>query len=84
MRLILHMPAYCITGRFRSSIVSSGHEPIEVLVLGFAYKQDVDDYRESPALKVIDLLVNEGAECSYYDPGPHIQLQAGNMQTFRA
>ena len=40
----------------------------KVLVLGVAYKSDIDDYRESPALNVIDLLVKEGADTSYYDP----------------
>jgi len=40
----------------------------KVLVLGVAYKQDIDDYRESPALKVIETLESQGAEVSYYDP----------------
>jgi UDP-N-acetyl-D-glucosamine dehydrogenase len=39
-----------------------------VLVLGVAYKKNVDDIRESPALKVIHLLKERGAEISYYDP----------------
>ena len=39
-----------------------------VLVLGVAYKADIDDYRESPALNVIDLLIKEGAEVSFFDP----------------
>lgn len=39
-----------------------------VLVLGVAYKQDIDDYRESPALKVIHLLREQGAKVSYHDP----------------
>jgi UDP-N-acetyl-D-glucosamine dehydrogenase len=39
-----------------------------VLVTGVAYKPDIDDMRESPALKVIDLLVKEGAQVAYYDP----------------
>jgi UDP-N-acetyl-D-glucosamine dehydrogenase len=39
-----------------------------VLVLGVAYKPDVDDYRESPAFKVIDLLEAEGAEVIAVDP----------------
>ena len=39
-----------------------------VLVLGVAYKQDIDDYRESPALRVIERLEARGAEVSYYDP----------------
>ncbi len=39
-----------------------------VLVLGAAYKADIDDYRESPALNVIDLLIAKGAKTVYYDP----------------
>jgi len=40
----------------------------KVLVLGVAYKKDVDDLRESPALTIIELLHKEGAEVSYNDP----------------
>ncbi len=40
----------------------------KVLVLGVAYKKDVDDTRESPALKIIDLLVKRGAQVQYNDP----------------
>ncbi len=39
-----------------------------VLVLGVAYKKDIDDLRESPALTIIELLQNEGAQVSYHDP----------------
>jgi UDP-N-acetyl-D-glucosamine dehydrogenase len=39
-----------------------------VLVLGVAYKRDVDDLRESPALVVIDLLRQAGAKVEYNDP----------------
>ena len=39
-----------------------------VLVLGVAYKPDIDDYRESPALDIIKLLQARGAEVSYSDP----------------
>lgn len=39
-----------------------------MLVLGVAYKQDIDDYRESPALRVIDCLEKRGANVSFYDP----------------
>jgi len=46
-----------------------------VLVLGIAYKKDVDDPRESPALKIMDLLKQEGAEVSYHDP--HIPRCSG-------
>lgn len=40
----------------------------KVLILGVAYKKDIDDMRESPALSVIDLLRAKGAEVSYHDP----------------
>ena len=40
----------------------------KVLVLGLAYKKDIDDLRESPSLTVIELLQKEGAEVSYNDP----------------
>jgi UDP-N-acetyl-D-glucosamine dehydrogenase len=39
-----------------------------VLVLGVAYKKDIDDLRESPALTIIELLQKEGAQVSYHDP----------------
>jgi UDP-N-acetyl-D-glucosamine dehydrogenase len=39
-----------------------------VLVLGVAYKKDIDDLRESPSLTIIELLQQEGAEVSYNDP----------------
>jgi UDP-N-acetyl-D-glucosamine dehydrogenase len=45
-----------------------------VLVLGAAYKPDIDDLRESPALDVIGLLMQKGAEVDYHDPYvPQIQ-----------
>jgi len=39
-----------------------------VLLLGVAYKKDIDDVRESPALSIIDRLRAKGAEVSYHDP----------------
>jgi UDP-N-acetyl-D-glucosamine dehydrogenase len=40
----------------------------KVLVLGVAYKKDIDDLRESPALTIIELLQKDGAQVSYHDP----------------
>jgi UDP-N-acetyl-D-glucosamine dehydrogenase len=40
----------------------------QVLVLGIAYKKDIDDLRESPSLTIIELLQKEGAQVSYHDP----------------
>jgi UDP-N-acetyl-D-glucosamine dehydrogenase len=39
-----------------------------ILILGVAYKKDIDDLRESPALTIIELLQKEGAQVSYNDP----------------
>jgi UDP-N-acetyl-D-glucosamine dehydrogenase len=39
-----------------------------ILVLGMAYKKDVDDMRESPAVRIIELLQERGAEVVYHDP----------------
>ncbi len=40
----------------------------KILILGVAYKKDIDDMRESPALSIIDLLRADGAEVVYHDP----------------
>jgi UDP-N-acetyl-D-glucosamine dehydrogenase len=48
-----------------------------VLVLGVAYKKDIDDARESPAFDVISLLKEYGAEVEYHDPHiPHLHHEA--------
>jgi UDP-N-acetyl-D-glucosamine dehydrogenase len=39
-----------------------------ILILGLAYKKDIDDMRESPSLKIINLLKFKGAKISYHDP----------------
>lgn len=52
-----------ILNRFKKSINGS-----KILLLGVAYKQDIDDYRESPALRVLEVLEREGALVDYYDP----------------
>lgn len=40
----------------------------KILLLGIAYKKDIDDMRDSPAFVVMDLFKEEGAELDYYDP----------------
>lgn len=63
------MPEYCadrigaVLNKFKKAINGS-----KILVLGVAYKQDIDDYRESPALKVIETLETRGAIVDFYDP----------------
>lgn len=63
------MPEYCVERA--GMILNQSKKSLngaEILVLGVAYKQDIDDYRESPALKVIEELGKTGADVSYYDP----------------
>jgi UDP-N-acetyl-D-glucosamine dehydrogenase len=45
-----------------------GLKDARVLILGVAYKKNVDDMRESPSLKLIELLEARGAEVSFHDP----------------
>lgn len=53
-----------------------------ILVLGVAYKKDIDDYRESPALEVIELLLGKGAQVSYHDPFvEQVELPHGPMRS---
>ncbi|MBE5793156.1 MAG: nucleotide sugar dehydrogenase [Clostridiales bacterium] len=63
------MPEYCVD---RAMAALNGHKKAlngsKVLVLGVAYKQDIDDYRESPAIRVIEHLKERGADVSFYDP----------------
>lgn len=63
------MPEYCVERA--SKILNRSKKALngsKVLVLGVAYKQDIEDYRESPAIRVIEELEKEGAEVVYFDP----------------
>ncbi len=52
----------------------------DILVIGVAYKPDIDDVRESPALDIIALLQEAGANVSYHDPYvPEVQVPAGTL-----
>jgi len=63
------MPEYCVerVGRVLNGMKKSLNGA-KVLVLGVAYKQDIDDYRESPAIRVIEGLEQKGAWVTYFDP----------------
>jgi UDP-N-acetyl-D-glucosamine dehydrogenase len=66
------MPGYVI-GRLADALNDRG-KPIKgsrILLLGMAYKRDVDDTRESPGLELMDLLAEKGAEVVYHDPYIH-------------
>lgn len=64
------MPEYCVerAERLLSDRSQKAISGAKVFVLGVAYKQDIDDYRESPALRVIECLEARGANVAYYDP----------------
>lgn len=63
------MPEYCVE---RAMIILNKDKKAlngsSVLVLGVAYKNDIDDYRESPAIDVIEKLIDSGADTDFYDP----------------
>lgn len=65
-----NMPRYCVERAMR--LLSRKQRKAlcgaKVLALGVAYKNDIDDCRESPAIRVLELLREEGAEVVYYDP----------------
>jgi UDP-N-acetyl-D-glucosamine dehydrogenase len=66
------MPRFVIT-KIQDALNDWG-KPLKgsrILVLGAAYKADIDDIRESPALDVIGLLLAKGALVSYHDPYIH-------------
>ncbi len=52
-----------ILNRFKKALNGA-----QILILGVAYKQDIDDYRESPAIRVIEEFLKHGAHVEYYDP----------------
>ncbi len=66
------MPEYCLQRAMR--ILNKDRKAVNganVLVLGVAYKHDIDDYRESPAIRLVEHLIQAGASVSYYDPWVH-------------
>ncbi len=72
------MPYFCVSKLARAL---NEHEKAlkgsNVLVIGVAYKADVNDMRESPALKVISLLLERGAKVTYHDPHV-VELEPGH------
>ncbi len=73
-----NMPYYC-RSRVSQALNHGAHKSVSgsrILVLGVAYKADISDWRESPAVKVIELLQNAGASVAYHDP--HVPSFATN------
>jgi len=65
-----NMPYYCRSRVSQALNHGAGKSLSEsrILVLGVAYKADISDMRESPAVKLIELLQNAGSEVAYHDP----------------
>ncbi|HCU98570.1 MAG TPA: UDP-N-acetyl-D-glucosamine dehydrogenase [Chloroflexi bacterium] len=76
-----NMPRYVV--RKVAESLNEDSKPVRnsnVLVLGVAYKPNVDDIRESPALDIIELLKQQGAHVVYHDPHvPEIQFEKFDM-----
>jgi UDP-N-acetyl-D-glucosamine dehydrogenase len=51
----------------------------KIMILGMAYKKDIDDLRESPALELYELLLKKGAELSFYDPYVNYFKKGGEL-----
>jgi UDP-N-acetyl-D-glucosamine dehydrogenase len=63
------MPAYCVTRV--QDLLNDRERPLKgskILLLGVAYKQDISDMRESPALAMIEVLLERGSVVEYHDP----------------
>jgi UDP-N-acetyl-D-glucosamine dehydrogenase len=75
------MPYFCVQkiARALNRSARSLHGS-RVLLLGVAYKPNIDDTRESPALKLIELLRADGADVAYHDP--HVaKLPSRNLES---
>jgi UDP-N-acetyl-D-glucosamine dehydrogenase len=76
-----HMPYYCAERVARA--LNDHRKAVNgstVLLLGVSYKGDVGDVRESPALKLIELLVDRGATVVYHDPHvPDLVAEGHNL-----
>ncbi len=78
----LAMPAYVVE-RVADALNERGRslKGAKILMLGVAYKRDLDDDRESPAFKILELLQRKHAELSYHDPFVPV-LKAGRRHDF--
>lgn len=78
------MPFYVKSMVLREiSMLSVGFRKARILILGVAFKKDVDDIRHSPALKVMELLLHDGARNICYND-PHIPLVTVDGREFRS
>ncbi len=80
-----NMPRY-VVGRIQDALNEKERsiKGSRILVLGIAYKRDIDDVRESPILDIIDLLEQKGANVEYYDPHvPWVEISGKLMESIK-
>lgn len=75
------MPYYVATRIF---LALNGTRAPRILILGVTFKRDVEDHRDSPALKIMELLRRQGAEVHYHDPYVPALPFNGQMLTSRS
>ncbi|HEY2317454.1 MAG TPA: nucleotide sugar dehydrogenase [Solirubrobacteraceae bacterium] len=80
------MPYYCLERIERA--LNTARKPVNgsrIMILGVSYKAGIGDTRESPALRIMQLLAQRGAELSYHDPHvpalPELGLQSTGLDT---
>lgn len=75
------MPHYVISKTMEGlNIHKKALNGSKILIVGVAYKKDVKDLRESPALEIIDMFIKKGADVSYYDPlFPYLKIEEINL-----
>ena len=67
---INHGMPYFVREKIARALNETGRslKDADILVVGVAYKKDIEDWRESPAIKVMELLARDGAKIEYHDP----------------
>ena len=67
---INHGMPYFVRDKVARALNASGKavKGADIFILGIAYKKDIEDWRESPAIKVMELLHKDGARIDYHDP----------------
>jgi nucleotide sugar dehydrogenase len=83
--------AYYTVSKIREALdkVGRGLKESQITIIGVAYKKDSDDLRDSPALKIMEILTDQGAFVRYYDPyilkvklGNGIELDSASKEDF--
>jgi UDP-N-acetyl-D-glucosamine dehydrogenase len=75
------MPLYVVQkviNALNNNVISLKHS--KILILGVAYKKDIDDLRESPALEIIEILQEKGAIVNYHDPYCNQIIDDGHLK----